>query len=85
MNLVHRNLWIAVINTDHAQALEHSAQIPLVEMVLVTCNAKRTRRCHLHHSPVNKAVVVTDQENRAFVRDVLHVQHADSIAAEHKT
>ena len=53
-------------------------------MVLVTRNTKRTRRSHLHHSPVNKAVVVTDQENRTFVRDVLHVQHADSIAAEHK-
>ena len=85
MNLIHRNLGIAVINTDHAQALEHGAQVPLVKMVLVTCNTKRTRRSHLHHSPVNKAVVVTDQENRTIVRDVLHVQHADSIAAEHKT
>ena len=84
VNLLHRLFGVAVVYTDASQALEHGTQVPLFEMILVARDAQRARAGHLHHGPVDEAVVVTDQEHRSVVRDIAHIEHADLVTAKDK-
>ena len=84
VDAVHGRFLMAGVVTDNTHALEQGAQVPFFEVVLARRDSERTRGGHLHHGPVDKAVVVADQENRAIVRDVLHTEDTNLVLVENK-
>ncbi len=81
-NFLHGFFRMAIVDTNHSESFQHGSQVPFLEVVLVAGNAKRTRGSHLHHGPVDKAMVVANKEHRPVVRDVAHVQDTNLVAAK---
>ena len=80
MDFFHRFTWVAAVDVDDGLAVCEPAQIPVGKGVAVACDEKRARACHLEHSPVNKAVVRTDQKERTRFGHILDAVDLDLIA-----
>ena len=83
MDFFHRFTWVAAVDVNDGLAMCEPAQIPVGKGVAVACDEKRARACHLEHGPVDKAVVRTDQKERAGFGHVLDAVDFDSVA-EHE-
>ena len=53
-------------------------------MVLITGNSKRARSRHLQNGPVDKAKMVSEQEYRAFRRDIVQAENLQAVRAEER-